>query len=214
MRDREREGRRYFSVGARHGGDGGEQQRRHSSSANNNNKKKKKKIYSFDQHAKVPYSGTDDHSLSSSRFRPVPLSTRPARPVILRAYQMEAQSRPAASLYGPGPRSRSLITALSKLWWSLPLEGRCGRKRSGCGGPVVWSVVIRFPGDRGLHRSVDASFISEGWRLRQLRRQRSSFRDVKESLTSVYSLRVEEGKASMIAVLLVGSSACFEFRRS
>ncbi|KAH0867932.1 hypothetical protein HID58_074954, partial [Brassica napus] len=35
-----------------------------------------------------------------------------------------------------------------------------------------------------------------------------------ESLTSVYSLRVEEGKASMIAVLLVGSPACFEFRRS
>ncbi|KAH0902946.1 hypothetical protein HID58_042449 [Brassica napus] len=28
------------------------------------------------------------------------------------------------------------------------------------------------------------------------------------------SLRVEEGKASMIAVLLVGSSAYFEFRRS
>ncbi|CDY24476.1 hypothetical protein HID58_067831 [Brassica napus] len=104
--------------------------------------------------------------------------------------------------------------ALSKFWWSLPLEGRRGRKRSGCGGPVVWSVVIRFPGDRGLHRSVDAGFISEGWRLRQLRRRRSSFRDVKESLTSVYSLRVEEGKASMIAVLLVGSSACFEFRRS
>ncbi|CAN6986606.1 hypothetical protein Bca4012_007256 [Brassica carinata] len=100
------------------------------------------------------------------------------------------------------------------LWWSLPLEGRRGRRRSGCGGPVVWSVVIRFPGDRGLHRSVDAGFISEGWRLRQLRRRRSSFRDVKVSLTSVYSLRVEEGKASMIAVLLVGSSACFEFRRS
>ncbi|CAF2073725.1 unnamed protein product [Brassica oleracea var. botrytis] len=97
---------------------------------------------------------------------------------------------------------------------SLPLEGRRGRKRSGCGGPVVWSVVIRFPGDRGLHRSVDADFISEGWRLRQLRRRRSSFRDVKESLTLVDSLRVEEGKASMIAVLLVGSSAYFEFRRS
>ncbi|CAF1943137.1 unnamed protein product [Brassica napus] len=122
---------------------------------------------------------------------------------------------------------KSFPPALSKLWWSLPLEGRRGRKRScripsagsgcyrsGCGGPVVWSVVIRFPGDRGLHRSVDAGFISEGWRLRQLRRRRSSFRDMKESLTSVYSLRVEEGKASMIAVLLVGSSACFEFRRS
>ncbi|KAF3600267.1 hypothetical protein F2Q69_00038591 [Brassica cretica] len=60
-------------------------------------------------------------------------------------------------------------------------QGRRGRKRSGCGGPFVWSVVIRFPGDRGLHRSVDAGFISEGWRLRQLRRRRSSFRDVKTS---------------------------------
>ncbi|KAH0866734.1 hypothetical protein HID58_073756 [Brassica napus] len=82
---------------------------------------------------------------------------------------------------------KSFPPALSKLWWSLPLEGRRGRKRS-----------CRIP----------------GWRLRQLRRRRSSFRDMKESLTSVYSLRVEEGKASMIAVLLVGSSACFEFRRS
>ncbi|KAH0896892.1 hypothetical protein HID58_046460 [Brassica napus] len=49
-----------------------------------------------------------------SRFRPVPLLTRPALDPSCEArnfaaYQMEAQSRPAASFYGPGPRSSSLI---------------------------------------------------------------------------------------------------------
>ncbi|CAN6929826.1 unnamed protein product, partial [Brassica oleracea] len=71
----------------------------------------------------------------------------------------------------------------------------------------------------GVHVAVAEAMVGGKERIRKitresLRRRRSSFRDVKKLLTSVYSLRVEEGKASMIAVLLIGSSACFEFRRS
>ena len=41
-----------------------------------------------------------------SHFWPIPQQVLPARSATLGAYQMLAQSRPAASLTGPGPRSK------------------------------------------------------------------------------------------------------------
>ncbi|KAF2562694.1 hypothetical protein F2Q70_00015133 [Brassica cretica] len=68
---------------------------------------------------------------SPSRFRPVPLLTRPAlnpsrEARNFAAYQMEAQSHPAASFYGSGPRSSSLIPIPTYLPLGILLTGAPG----------------------------------------------------------------------------------------